>query len=107
MDLELPHQPAPVKFHRLQADAQAGGDPAAVGFCLTGRRGGDAMAVSDDISGPVALLLTLPARHPMTTRYPPGPRDWFFGLTIGLRSLREPLAFLQEMAREYGDIAHV
>jgi len=43
----------------------------------------------------------------MKTHYPPGPRDWFFGLTIGLRSLREPLAFLQEMARDYGDIAHV
>jgi cytochrome P450 len=43
----------------------------------------------------------------MQTRYPPGPQDWFFGLTIGLRSLREPLAFLQEMAREYGDIAYV
>src|SRR5262249_13136468 len=39
--------------------------------------------------------------------YPPGPRDWFFGLTIGLRSLREPLVFLQEMARLYGDIAYV
>jgi cytochrome P450 len=43
----------------------------------------------------------------MKTHYPPGPRDWFFGLTIGLRSLREPLAFLQEMARTYGDIAYV
>jgi cytochrome P450 len=43
----------------------------------------------------------------MKTRYPPGPRDWCFGLTIGLRSLREPLTFLQDMARDYGDIAHV
>jgi cytochrome P450 len=43
----------------------------------------------------------------MKTHYPPGPRDWFFGLTIGLRSLREPLPFLQEMARTYGDIAYV
>jgi cytochrome P450 len=43
----------------------------------------------------------------MKTHYPPGPRDWFFGLTIGLRSLREPLAFLQEMARRYGDIVHI
>jgi cytochrome P450 len=43
----------------------------------------------------------------MKTAYPPGPRDWLFGLTIGLRSLREPLAFLQEMARDYGDIAYV
>jgi cytochrome P450 len=43
----------------------------------------------------------------MKTHYPPGPRDWCFGLTLGLRSLREPLAFLQEMAREYGDIAYI
>jgi cytochrome P450 len=43
----------------------------------------------------------------MKTHNPPGPRDGFFGLTIGLRSLREPLAFLQEMARDYGDIAYV
>jgi cytochrome P450 len=43
----------------------------------------------------------------MKTHYPPGPRDWFFGLSIGLRSLREPLAFLQEMARDYGDIASI
>src|SRR5215468_5316458 len=41
------------------------------------------------------------------THYPPGPRDWFFGLTIGLRSLREPLAFLQEMAQRYGDMVHI
>jgi cytochrome P450 len=43
----------------------------------------------------------------MKTAYPPGPRDWVFGLTIGLRSLREPLAFLQEMTRDYGDVAYV
>jgi cytochrome P450 len=43
----------------------------------------------------------------MTPPSPPGPRDWFFGLTLGLRSLREPLVFLQEMARKYGDIAYV
>jgi cytochrome P450 len=43
----------------------------------------------------------------MKTHLPPGPRDWFFGLTIGLRSLRQPLAFLQEMARVYGDVAYV
>src|SRR5262245_46964965 len=54
-----------------------------------------------------ALYLTMPARPVMTTPYPPGPRDWFFGLTIGLRSWREPLALLEEMAREYGDIAYV
>jgi cytochrome P450 len=43
----------------------------------------------------------------MKSHYPPGPRDRFFGLTLGLRSLREPLAFLQEMARDYGDMAYV
>jgi cytochrome P450 len=43
----------------------------------------------------------------MKTNYPPGPRDWCFGLTIGLRSLRDPLAFLQDMARRYGDMAHL
>jgi cytochrome P450 len=43
----------------------------------------------------------------MKTHYPPGPRDWCFGLSIGLRSLREPLVFLQEMARDYGDISYV
>src|SRR6516165_12245183 len=47
------------------------------------------------------------ARPLMKAHDPPGPRDWFFGLTIGLRSLRQPLAFLQEMARDYGDIAYV
>jgi cytochrome P450 len=43
----------------------------------------------------------------LKTHYPPGPRDGFFGLTLGLRSLREPLTFLQDMARRYGDIAHL
>jgi cytochrome P450 len=38
---------------------------------------------------------------------PPGPRDRLFGLTLGLRSLREPLVFLEEMARQYGDIAYL
>src|SRR5262249_45173982 len=47
------------------------------------------------------------ARPLMNTHHPPGPRDWFFGLTIGLRSLREPLPFLQEMARRYGDVTHI
>jgi cytochrome P450 len=43
----------------------------------------------------------------MKTHYPPGPRDWFFGLTIGRRSFREPLTFLLDMARRYGDIVHM
>jgi cytochrome P450 len=42
----------------------------------------------------------------MKTDYPPGPRDWCFGLTLGLRSLLEPLTFLRDIARRYGDIAH-
>jgi cytochrome P450 len=43
----------------------------------------------------------------MKTHYPPGPRDWFFGLAIGRRLLREPLTFLQDMARRYGDVVHI
>jgi cytochrome P450 len=43
----------------------------------------------------------------MKTHHPPGPRDWCFGVTIGLRSLREPLLFLPEMARRYGDVTHI
>jgi cytochrome P450 len=43
----------------------------------------------------------------MKALFPPGPRDWCFGLTLGLRSLREPLTFLQDVARRYGDIVHM
>lgn len=43
----------------------------------------------------------------MEMHYPPGPRDGFLGLSIAFRSLREPLAFLQEMAQCYGDIVHI
>jgi cytochrome P450 len=43
----------------------------------------------------------------MKMHYPPGPRDWCFGLTIGFRSMREPLPFLLEMARRFGDITHL
>jgi cytochrome P450 len=43
----------------------------------------------------------------MKAHYPPGPRDWFFGVTLGRRSLREPLTFLQEMIQRYGDIVHL
>jgi cytochrome P450 len=43
----------------------------------------------------------------MKTQYPPGPRDWFFGVSLGRRSLREPLTFLQEMVRRYGDIVYM
>jgi cytochrome P450 len=43
----------------------------------------------------------------MKTHYPPGPRDWFFGVTLGRRSLREPLTFLLDMTRRYGDIVHM
>jgi hypothetical protein len=43
----------------------------------------------------------------MKAHDPPGRGDGFFGLTIGLRSLREPMAFLQDMARRYGDMAPI
>src|SRR5262249_1695727 len=43
----------------------------------------------------------------MKPHHPPGPRDWFFGFSIGLRSLREPLRFFEDTARRYGDIAHM
>jgi cytochrome P450 len=43
----------------------------------------------------------------MKTHYPPGPSDWFFGLTIGRRLLREPLTFLLDTAQSYGDIVHM
>jgi cytochrome P450 len=43
----------------------------------------------------------------MKTLSPPGPRDWLFGLTLGRRLFREPLSFLLEVARRYGDIVHL
>jgi cytochrome P450 len=43
----------------------------------------------------------------MKPHYPPGPRDWSFGLSIAMRSVREPLPFLEELARRYGDVVHI
>jgi cytochrome P450 len=41
----------------------------------------------------------------MTTAYPPGPRDGAFGLTYLHRLRAAPLAFVTELARDYGDFA--
>ncbi len=38
--------------------------------------------------------------------YPPGPTDWFFGLSIGARVRRDPPGYLMHLARTYGDIVH-
>jgi cytochrome P450 len=40
------------------------------------------------------------------TRYPPGPKDWFFGLSLIRHFRRRPLQFLTETARTYGDIVY-
>jgi cytochrome P450 len=39
------------------------------------------------------------------TRRPPGPRDLVFGLRLARRFSRDPLPFLNELVRDYGDIA--
>jgi cytochrome P450 len=41
----------------------------------------------------------------MPSRLPPGPRGHFFGLTLGLRMAKDPLGFLDEIGRTFGDIA--
>jgi cytochrome P450 len=41
----------------------------------------------------------------MTPRYPPGPRDGAFGLTYLHRVRFAPVAFVTELARDYGDFA--
>ncbi len=38
--------------------------------------------------------------------YPPGPKDNFFGVGLHLASRRDPLGFMERLAREYGDIVH-
>jgi hypothetical protein len=43
----------------------------------------------------------------MRERYPPGPRDGFFGVTLTRRLPLAPLAFATELARTYGDFAFV
>ena len=38
--------------------------------------------------------------------YPPGPKSSFFGIELHLASRRDPLGFMERMAREYGDVVH-
>lgn len=38
--------------------------------------------------------------------YPPGPKSKFFGAELHLASQRDPLGFMERMAREYGDVVH-
>ncbi|HEX8352375.1 MAG TPA: cytochrome P450 [Pyrinomonadaceae bacterium] len=41
-----------------------------------------------------------------TLAYPPGPKSRFFGAGLHLDSQRDPLGFMERMAREYGDVVH-
>ena len=41
-----------------------------------------------------------------TLAYPPGPKGRLFGLGLHLASQRDPLGFMERLAREYGDIVH-
>ena len=38
--------------------------------------------------------------------YPPGPRGAFFGANLQLAIQRDPLGFMERLAREYGDVVH-
>jgi cytochrome P450 len=38
--------------------------------------------------------------------YPPGPKDAFFGAGLHLAIQRDPLGFMERLAREYGDVVH-
>jgi cytochrome P450 len=38
--------------------------------------------------------------------FPPGPRGSFFGAGLHLASQRDPLGFMERMARRYGDVVH-
>jgi cytochrome P450 len=40
------------------------------------------------------------------SKYPDGPRDWFFGATMAMRFRRAPLEFIREVCGTYGDIAY-
>jgi cytochrome P450 len=42
----------------------------------------------------------------MTRRYPPGPKDWCLGFRVAQRFRRDPLSFISDLARSYGDIAY-
>jgi cytochrome P450 len=39
-------------------------------------------------------------------RYPPGPKDWLFGLRITNRFRKDPLNYGLELARTYGDVVY-
>lgn len=41
-----------------------------------------------------------------TLAYPPGPKSRFFGAGLMLASQRDPLGFMERMAREHGDVVH-
>jgi cytochrome P450 len=41
-----------------------------------------------------------------TLAYPPGPKSRLFGAEILFASQRDPLGFMERMAREYGDVVH-
>jgi cytochrome P450 len=38
--------------------------------------------------------------------YPPGPKGTFFGANLHLAIQRDPLGFMERLAREYGDVVH-
>ncbi len=42
----------------------------------------------------------------MTSRYPAGPKDFFLGATFARRLRNDPLQFITELGRTYGDIAY-
>jgi cytochrome P450 len=42
----------------------------------------------------------------MKRAYPPGPRDWCFGLTIGNRLRTRTLELITDVSRNYGDLAY-
>ena len=42
----------------------------------------------------------------MSSNYPPGPRDLVFGLTYVNRFRSDPLGFVTDLARDYGDFAY-
>jgi cytochrome P450 len=44
---------------------------------------------------------------PMAKRFPPGPRDGLFGITLCKPLRADPLGFALKMAREYGDLVAV
>ena len=42
----------------------------------------------------------------MGRAYPPGPRDWCFGMALGQRLRTRTLDFAAEVARNYGDLTY-